>query len=227
MTEKINIALYTWFIIYVDDTSSKNVGPFSVFTQRFLNRLPQLDPVLDALVETLSRMCELYDTQTANYILAATFNYVHATCLETEIQAGSLMRGVVRFPWFFRDHSGLSIAFALMLFPKSKGLCFIDYVQVLEDMNFWTSGVNDILSFHKEELVGEKGNYVHNRSYVEDKAPSKVLTEICQEVLVSRKTIYAAFSHVPRAKEIWAAWELGYIRWHLIQDRYKLATLNL
>lgn len=108
--------------------------------------MPQLDPVLDALVEMLLRMCDQYDTQTANFILTATLNYINSTCLEPEIETKTLTRGAVRFPWFFRDRTGLSLAFAHMLFPKSQGICLADYVQVLEDMNFWICGVNDILS---------------------------------------------------------------------------------
>lgn len=192
--------------------------------------MPQLDPVLEALVEVLLRICDQYDTQTANFILTATFNYLNSTCLEPEIETKTLTRGAVRFPWFFRDRTGLSLAFAHMLFPKSQGIGLADYIQVLEDMNFWICGVNDILScvdfvrtqfidadcsyafrFHKEELAGEKGNYIHYRSHVEGKTPSTVLTELGQEVLVSRNTIYDSLAHIPRACDIWYSFEHAYM----------------
>lgn len=65
--------------------------------------------------------------------------------------------------------------------------------------------------FHKEELAGEKGNYIHNRSYVEEKTPSKVLTELGQEVLVSRNTIYDSLAHVAGARDIWYSFEHAYM----------------
>ncbi|KAF9465961.1 isoprenoid synthase domain-containing protein [Collybia nuda] len=227
LTEKTNIALYNWYLIYIDDMSSKDTGPFMAFQERFLRRMPQLNPVLEALVEVLMRIYELYDLPTANSILSATFNFVNSTCIEPEIETLPLTRGLVRFPWFLRDQTGVAIAFALLLFPKSKNIGVTDYIQALSDMNFWISVTNDILSFHKEELAGERANYVYNRAYIEDKVPLSVLAEMSQELFESRNAVYAALAHCPQAADVWHTWEQGYVRWHIDQKRYKLSELSL
>lgn len=126
--------------------SSRDTSPFVVFEERFLRRMPQLNPVLEALVDVLLRIYDQYESTTANYIMNATFNFVNSTCMEPEIERLPLMRGVVRFPWFLRDQTGVAIGFGLMLFPKSKDIGVTDYIQALPDMNFWISATNDMLS---------------------------------------------------------------------------------
>jgi hypothetical protein len=248
-------------LIYIDDMSSRDVGPFAVFEQRLLRGLPQLNAVLDALADVLFRMCDQYETPTANSILTATFEFVNSTCIEPDIETLPLVRGCTRFPWFLRDRTGVAIAFALMLFPKSKRIGVTDYIQALPDMNFWISVTNDLLScvcavshrrpdiesgyrFHKEDIAGEKANYVYNRSYVEEQAPLTIIAKMEKELQMSRKTIYTALKHCPHAIDVWCMWELGYVcvpldnvilgnlmiccrEWHLAQQRYKLRDLGL
>jgi hypothetical protein len=98
--------------------------------------------------------------------------------------------------------------------------------------------------FHKEELTGEEGNYIHNRAYVEDSTPMEVLNDIGRELLEARASIYAVLAKSPRAAETWQNFERGcmcvffenpsnhiihiiYSVWHLSQDRYQLKDLDL
>lgn len=216
-------------MFYVDDMASKEVDKFSPFQQRFLQRLPQLNDVLTAFSDLLLRMCNQYDTITANSILSATFEFVNSTCIEPEIESLSLIHGVVRFPMFLRDRTGVSTSFALMLFPTGKRIRVGNYIQALPDMIFWISLSNDLLSyvpqisstlfarlmcppsFHKEELAGDTNNYVHNRAYIEGKSPIRVLSEMEGELAVARETIYAALVHTPTAADAWSVFERGYV----------------
>jgi hypothetical protein len=63
--------------------------------------------------------------------------------------------------------------------------------------------------FHKEELAGEEGNYIHNRAYVEDSTPMQVLTDIGRELLEARASIFAVLAKSPRAAETWQTFERG------------------
>lgn len=65
--------------------------------------------------------------------------------------------------------------------------------------------------FHKEELAGERANYVHNRSYIEEKAPLDVLAEMGHELYTSRKAVYTALAPCPGAIDAWYTWEQGYV----------------
>ncbi|KAF8576474.1 terpenoid synthase, partial [Ramaria rubella] len=215
------------FLIYVDDMAPKDPSTFSVFEQRFLRGQPQLNPVLDALVEVLLCMWELYDPFCANYIVASTFEFLTATCLEPELETLPLIQGAQRFPWFIRNGTGVATAFACMIFTKSGRFDIMKYVRAIPDMNFWIALTNDVLSFHKEELAGETANYIHNRAYVDNKAPVQVLADIVEELRVSRNAIHVALALHPEALKAWIGFERGYVAWHIGQDRYKLRDLGL
>jgi hypothetical protein len=225
--EKKNIALYNWFLIYVDDVASKNVAPVGAFEQRFLRGLPQLDPVLNALTEVLFALCDQYDTLAANVILSATFDFMNSSCMEPAMESVPLIRDAAHFPWYLRDQTGIGKAFALFPFTKTRRIAITEYIQALPDMNYWISAVNDLLSFHKEELAGEQGNYIHNRAYVEGSTPIQVLSDIGRELPDTRASIFAVLGKSRRAAKTWQIFERGYIGWHLIQERYKLIDLGL
>lgn len=225
--EKKNMALYNWFILYTDDASPKNVGPFVAFQQRFLGGFPQLDPVLDAFAAVLQKMCNQYEPLAANFFLSATFEFINATCVEPAIEALPILRGARRFPGFLRDRTGLGIPYAIMVFPKSRPLNFVTCFQALPDMNFWIAAINDILSFYKEELAGETVNYIYNRAKVECRDPVQVLYTIRDELLEASDNVGRFLgSSAPEALEAWKSFEAGVIAWHLQQERYRLKDLN-
>ncbi|KAF9458113.1 isoprenoid synthase domain-containing protein [Collybia nuda] len=244
--EKTTLALFNWYMIFIDDMCSKDIAAYSVFQERFLRGQPQLNPILDALVEVLLRFFDQYDAPTANSILSASLDFVNSNCIEPKLAALSPVPGAVHFPWYFRDRAGMAIVYALMMFPKTKGVVVSDYVQVLQEMNFWIALTNDVLSFHKEELAGEKNNYIHNRAHIEGKTPLGVYAEVVQELHQARKAIRAGLAHNQQAMEMWVSFEQGYMYvapfplltkviltcvtcrgWHVVQKRYKLADLNL
>jgi hypothetical protein len=162
--EKRLIALYNWydtshlcylinnkitvprFIIYIDDKASKDLPSFSAFEQRFIRGLPQLEPVLAVFADVVLALCDQYDTLTANAILTATFEFVNSNCMEPAIESVPLIRDAGRFPWYLRDQTGIGKAYALMAFPKSRGLPMTDYLQAVPDMNYWIAAINDFLS---------------------------------------------------------------------------------
>ena len=72
--------------------------------------------------------------------------------------------------------------------------------------------------FHKEELAGEGGNYIHNRAYVEDNTPMQVLTDIGRELLEVRASIFAILTKSSRAAEVWQIFERGTMCVHIEID---------
>jgi hypothetical protein len=82
------------------------------------------------------------------------------------------------------------------------------------------------LRFHKEELAGEEGNYIHNRAYVEDSNPMQVLTDIGHELLEVRASIFAVLTKYPRAAELWQTFERGTM-WVLIENYEDQITDNI
>ena len=93
-------------------------------------------------------------------------------------------------------------------------------------LTFQPDIVNDILSFYKEELAGETGNYVHLLRAVRRKESGlEVLHDLIEEAVGLSEEIDALL--VGEAKELWECWKVGYITYHLCDSRYKLSELSL
>jgi hypothetical protein len=81
------------------------------------------------------------------------------------------------------------------------------------------------LRFYKEEVAGEKTNYVHARALAEAKTPALVLTEIASELRTSRNTIIEALSNNSGALKAWKTWERGYVL--SVLNLFKVVTASL
>jgi hypothetical protein len=130
----------------VDDVAAKNPATYGDFEQRFLRGQPQLDPVLDALVEVLMQMWGQYDALAANSIITASFDFVTTSCMEPDLEKAPLVKGTQRFSYYLRERTGGSYAYAFLLFPKSSQISVTEYIQAMPDMCFWISMVNDLIS---------------------------------------------------------------------------------
>ncbi|KAG6906806.1 hypothetical protein DXG01_012034 [Tephrocybe rancida] len=213
IVEKKHMALYNWYLIYVDDVSSKDITAYVAFQERFLRHQPQLDPVLDGLASLLHATFDLYPVFFANAIISATFEFIAGTCIEPEVEKLELSSASTRFPWFLRDRTGVAVAFALMLFPNSRKADYVACFQAMADMDFWISVTNDLLSYHKESIAGETANYISNRAATEARSPLQVCLDIRQELLRSRKHVYETLtSNAGKdAVKTWRSWERGYM----------------
>jgi hypothetical protein len=65
--------------------------------------------------------------------------------------------------------------------------------------------------FHKEELAGERGNYVNIRANAENLAPIEVLAKMAEELRIARDTIHRTLMQNPDALKAWMIWERGYV----------------
>jgi hypothetical protein len=80
---KLLISLFTFFMIYIDDRSSRgNPAPYAAFQQNYVTSKPQLDPVLDHFVDCLGDMWSFYDAFTANSIVTSALDFLSGCVLE-------------------------------------------------------------------------------------------------------------------------------------------------
>jgi len=227
LDEKKNIAILNWYMVYVDDLASKNTGPIREFEMRFLRKQPQLDPVLDALVDALLRLWDQYEMLVANSILESMFEFISSSCVEQKVETLPLSRDAKRFPWFLRERTGIGAGYAFLMFTKARNVDIMEYIQAMPDMANWSVLSNDLLSFYKEALAGDKSNYVSTRAFAENKPTELVLSEIANECITSQNTIRAVLSNNPDALKAWKIYERGSVTWHLTQSRYRLQDLGL
>ncbi|KAJ7729390.1 isoprenoid synthase domain-containing protein [Mycena maculata] len=72
----------------------------------------------------------------------------------------------LKFPHYLRSKNGLGEAYAAGIFQTTDGqnLPVKKYIRAVPDMSFFFEAMNDLLSFHKEELAGETYNLIHLRT---------------------------------------------------------------
>jgi len=227
--EKRIVTIFIWSLLYIDDVAPKNPAPCIDFQRRYVQGLPQLDPVLDTFAETFTSMYDIYDPLFANFIITSALEYTAVSCVETYIETFTPVHRPSRFPWFLRSRSGASISFAMMMFPKSGNHDFSACLRAMPDMDYSIGLTNDFFSFYKELLGNETETYVHHRAYHEEKTPFQTFSEIKREIILANENvldILTRFGNEATAKA-WKYWGYGYVLWHLEGDRYKLKDLNL
>ena len=191
---KFLISLFTFFMIYIDDLSGRNPTPFAVFQQYYATSRSQLDPVLDHFVACLRAMWTFYDTFTANAIVSSALEFVNGCYLESLTMNMKLNPNAERYPYFLRSKTGVAQAYAMMIFPLSAHLSPLEYIQAAPSISFWIDITNDILSFHKEELAQEEGNYIHLRATIERKNPAQIHYDLVKEALRTSASIESTLS---------------------------------
>jgi hypothetical protein len=83
---------------------------------------------------------------------------------------------------------------------------------------------SDLLSFYKEELVGEKKNFVHDRARVMGKDLETALMDTMEDVIDcvnrGREVLQGE-----KEKQAWESFLIGYVAFHFISPRYRLEEL--
>ncbi|KAJ7464848.1 isoprenoid synthase domain-containing protein [Mycena galericulata] len=163
-----------------------------------------------------------------------------------------------KFPHYLRSKSGASEAYAAGIFKGSTDQNFplARFIRVLPDVTFFIDIMNDILSFHKEELAGETYNLIHLRTrslslseargsgIAGEWTPYDTLHLLCEEVKEATLRIdgMLRLEECERAMrgetglgvdevdiqiaKQWRGWRDGYISWHFECRRYKLDFLK-
>jgi hypothetical protein len=83
---------------------------------------------------------------------------------------------------------------------------------------------SDVISFYKEELAGERDNYVHDRARVTNKSIYAVLSDLVREVIESIDRARSILKG-EKEKEVWEKFLAGYVAYHWMTPRYKLQEL--
>lgn len=239
------IALFTFFMIYIDDMSSRrDPAPFASFQHLYHSNQPQLDPILDHFATFLRSFWDFYGAFSANAIVSSTLEFVNGCYLESLTAGMPVNQSATRFPYFLRSKTGVAQAYAFMIFPKTEHKELTQYIQVsllitcagqfpselyplqaIPDICYWIDIVNDVLSFHKEELAGETENYVHLRAALSGEQPIVVVRELANEALKAAEGIEAVLDSTQL--EAWKTFKVGYISFHLSQERYRLSDLQI
>ena len=86
---------------------------------------------------------------------------------------------------------------------------------------------SDILSFYKEELIGESTNYVSVVASISHTSKLDVLKMLIDKTVAAYNRTTESLSSNPKALEAFRLFAYGYVEFHASDPRYKLSELNL
>ncbi|KAI0343534.1 terpenoid synthase [Trametopsis cervina] len=229
---QVHITIYTLLATSVDDTEI----PYSAmeeFIPRFLSGTPQLSPLLDMLADNLRHMTDYYHSTSASGIITSTLEFMNATLLERDANNMVISKGATMYTRYIRAQNGIGQAYALFIWDKFNFPDMTSYVPaiptvptvyanviIFRDAVTWICFANDILSFYKEELLGDYQNMVHGRAAASGKDVISTLADIVDETTGSASRVRDLLKG--REKDAWEEFMAGYFTFHYLAPRYRL-----
>ncbi|KAJ2992502.1 hypothetical protein NUW54_g7919 [Trametes sanguinea] len=136
--------------------------------------------------------------------------------------------GATLYATSLRLKTGIGAAFALFNFVKGwRDPRDCRYLQVFPAIEHYINAINDILSFYKETLDGERDNYIHVRAAAQGKDPLTVLRELVEETLDNVRNIELLTASDEQLAKICRSHLMGYVEFKLRAKRYRLQELDL
>ncbi|GJE84889.1 terpene cyclase [Phanerochaete sordida] len=222
VTAQVRIAVRTALCIPVDDfdTGLENIAEF---VDRFHSGRPQLHPMLDLLAQELGRTPEYVHSYGAAGIVTSTVQFVASEVMERDVGAQPVSEAAPEFLMYRRLRNGIADAYAYPIWDKTQFPSPSVHIQAVPITSDFICYANDLLSFYKEELAGETGNFIHSRARVSGKSVEDALMN----------TLDDAVDAVNRARKIlrgderqaWESFMEGYVMFHFLTPRYKLEKL--
>ncbi|TFK66361.1 terpenoid synthase, partial [Pluteus cervinus] len=218
------LALYTALLVYVDDAFFDDIDAIRYFHKRFITGQPQATPALDSLVKLLQEVPEHYDDLAANIILTSSLNFITAPVFDYDLKSTTIPPRANKFVYFSRLLSGAAEAFALFIFPR--GIPFQAYAYALPELMVFASGCNDVLSFYKEEAVGEMANFVSHIAGCNQVNKIVALQALANDNAAAINLAANLLKGSDKAAhDTMKTWLQGYINFHFSCGRYKLHEL--
>lgn len=224
---RVAIALLTTFCTAIDDPVTLALWGEDAALQfhRMLcqGTVQQTSSMFAELSNLLSRMWEYFPRFAASAILSSTLAFLNMTLLQMEAKDVVLRPDALPFVEYRRVQDGLPEVFAVFIWEKEKFPDVQTYIQAIPIIGDYLNHTNDILSFYREELVGETGNYIHDRAAVTGKSLADTLHEVVEETVNAAERVRRMLGE--EARDAWDQFTKGYIVFHTSNPRYRLLEL--
>ncbi|PTB66206.1 longiborneol synthase [Trichoderma citrinoviride] len=230
------VGLFTWLVVQYDDivglaeaSSNEMYENALKFHSRFFRGEPQGNNLLEGIAILLREADEHFDTVMANMLQISVLKFLTSNLLERSdgFQKMEITRAGIKFPDFYRDMSGMDVAYAVFCYPKEQYPDSSAYIEAIPDMANFINISNDVLSFYKEELGGDTRNYLHNRAATTGKPILEVLEDVNKETLDSAKRVEQILKGRGVYEQSWLDSVRGYMSMHTTNPRYKMSDMGL
>lgn len=142
------VGIYTWLAVLIDDGIGELRGEVEGYQRRFYAGEEQPTPLLRATASVMKETWDHWDPILANLIVTSTMDCVTSNLLDTrqEFQNMPITKEGTSFPYFFRNMSGITTAYACFSYPKTIYPDIGLFLEALPDMALYVNIVNDVLS---------------------------------------------------------------------------------
>ncbi|KAI0875312.1 isoprenoid synthase domain-containing protein [Hypoxylon argillaceum] len=225
---RVYTGIFTWIAIIVDDYAKKDPEEWHQFIPRFLTGAKHHNEVAREWERCLRLAYQHYEPVAANFFITAALNFTNACALEgSELPKLTPTAGGENFAYYLRDKNGVAEAYAWMNFPKAIFPDVSCYLEAVPDITKYICFANDIMSFYKEESVGETDNYMHIRATYENVDVYDVFRQVIEETVDAHRRIKLVLEGKDPYAQLWQDHALGFVSFHTTSDRYKLRDLCL
>ncbi|KAM6488375.1 longiborneol synthase [Trichoderma sp. SZMC 28011] len=226
------VGLFTWLVVQYDDIvgqSNEMVQEALQFHQRFFRGERQPNNLLEAIAILLREADDHFDTVMANMLQISVLKFLTSNLLERHdgFQHMAVTRAGNKFPDFYRDMSGMNVAYAVFCYPKAQYPDVSAFLEAIPDMARFIDISNDVLSFYKEEVGGDTRNYLHNRVDTSGKPMLAVLQDVSKESIEAAKRVSEILKGRGVYEQSWNESVQGYMAMHTTNPRYKMSDLGL
>jgi len=226
------VGLFTWLVVQYDDiVGQKNemIEDSLRFQERFFHGSVQPNHLLQGMADLLNEAHVHFDPVLANLLQLSVLKFLTSNLLERHdgFQNMTVTRAGIKFPDFYRDLSGMNIAYAVFCYPKAQYPDVEAFIEAVPDMAKFIDLSNDVLSFYKEELGGDTRNYIHNLANTKGLPILTVIEQVKDETLECARRVRAILKGRGHYADSWDESVRGYMAMHTTNPRYKLTDLGL
>ncbi|KAI0926369.1 terpene cyclase, variant 2 [Taiwanofungus camphoratus] len=219
---KLQIVLYTAILAYLDDPAVFDSLGAGNFHRRLCAGSVQHDTnILGALATNMVEMFACFPRFSASSILTSALRFVNGSMIENTCGGALLSPHSLSFVKYRRELTGIAEAYAAFIWEKSKFPDVGVYIQALPYVMQYLAYANDVMSFYKEELVGEVDNYVHGRAAATGKPVPEAFRDTVDETVAASDRVRTILGE-GEARDVWDTFIKGYVYFHIISTRYRL-----
>lgn len=216
------VCLFTVVSSRIDDMMARGEDMVHVyrFNERFVNCQPQGDPILNAYDVLLRELTRLQSPLVSNLITTSVLNFVSSNCLDNENKDMQILPQTPLYPEYFRILSGVADPYALIIFPSM--LPIREYIQCMPYLRIVINHGNDILSYYKEEIVGDTTNYLSHIAASRAITKQDALNEVIEKTVQAHHNILECLRPHTEAYNAYVSFSDGYVKFHAALRRYKM-----
>lgn len=224
------IALYTAYFGAIDDIGEGFIEGLWKFGHDMFRNVIQTE-ILHDYADLLGGFSHYYCDFCSNKIVTGTISFIDASVMEFgSAHNFQKLRTAPGFPDYFRVMTGLGKPYTYFILIEdlvSKGNLEL-FIQAVPGIIFFTDSLNDLLSSHKESIVGdERGNLVHLRAVKDGVTVKHVLCSLSFEIQRCPQNIRSTVADDEKLFSVVDAYLKGYIGFHVSRYRYRLSELDM